>query len=186
MVTVEGGEHVTLLDERLRLRREIAIPTPVVGYVHPHVGVDATCSVFAVSHRTGLRVFSAPEGDQLRLLWETRHQEQPWYAFNGSRCVIDRQSRVWWVQPDTGRTDRIVVSDVRTGEAIADALIEQFNCHYYFSPHPDGDAAVLDGAAGQDGSFVWQVLLDASDLSVCRLGGDDRIRAASARMVGAS
>ena len=175
LVTVEGGDHVRLLDARLRLRRQIGIPTPVDGYVYPHVAADATCSIFAVSHRTGLRVFIATDGEQPRLLWEARHEDQPWYPFSGSRCVIDPQSRVWWARPDESRNDRIVVSDARTGTTIAEGLIEQLGCQYIFALHPAGHAAILDGAAGQDGSFLWQMILVPSELSIDEKGNGDQI-----------
>lgn len=174
LATFEHSDEVTFLDDDLQRRRRIGVALPFEDSVRPEISVDAHGAFLVVSYRTAVCGYAVSPGDgKARLLW--RIDQHPWSSFEGTACAIDGQSRLWWVRRDSGENDWATVSDVVTGKTIAETgLAAPYRCHYGIVLHPDGNSAMVDGGAGQDGSFLWKVALRTGALSVQPISSDDR------------
>jgi hypothetical protein len=175
LATFERADEVVFLDDHLKRQRRISVALPVESYVRPEVGVDPNGRFLVVSYRTAICGYALPSGDgHARLLWKS--DQEPWSSFEGTSCAVDGQSRLWWIRRDSGQKELVTISAIETGTTLAEAeLAESYDCHYGIVLNPDGDSAMLDGGAGQDGSFLWKVVFRAGRLSMQALSTDDRV-----------
>ncbi len=144
--------EVLLLDHNLQPLRRVVLSLADDRYHPPAVAVDAAFRLVAVAHRSGLRLYTT----EPRLLWEVEHE--PWYDWEHSACWFDREGRMWWISPQ-GSSVRLAVVAPRTGSSVASCLFNARGCGFRLVPHPAEPAVVVDGGAGQDGSFLWRAHL---------------------------
>jgi hypothetical protein len=173
-VALQDGNELVLLKNELQADHRVRLPALIEEYLQPRIHLDSFGTILAVSHTEGVSVFDVSSPDrQPRLVWEVRHE--PWHHWEGADCVIDRRSRLWWVRADRP-LEYVVISNLHSGETITEVPVdESYGCFYDFYLHPGGDAAILDGAAGQDGSFLWKLQFDGVSLSIAAFDTNHRI-----------
>jgi hypothetical protein len=144
--------EVLLLDHELQPLRRVALPLADNPCHSAVVAVDPAFRLVAVAHRSGLRLYTT----EARLLWEVEHE--PWYDWEHSACWFDREDRMWWISPQHSSV-RLAVVAPHTGSSVASCLFDARSCGFWLVPHPTEPAVVVDGGAGQDGSFLWRAYL---------------------------
>jgi hypothetical protein len=174
LIAVRNGDELLRFDEHLNQLRSLAIPTRT-DTVFPAIAVNHDCSLVAIAHRTGLRVFACqPARGEAHFIWDALHG--PWETIESPDCAFDNSSRVWWVRPGgDSRADRIVVLDSRTHTIVAEASIPRTGYAHRVVIHPGGTAAIIESAAGQDESVLWRAVLNPNGLSVDQLNTSDRV-----------
>jgi hypothetical protein len=144
--------EVFLLDHELQPLRRVVLSLADERHHPAVVAVDAAFRLVAVAHRSGLKLYTT----DARLLWEVEHE--PWYDYERSACWFDREGRMWWTSPQHSSV-RLAVVAPETGSSVASCLFHARGCMFELVPHPTEPAVVVDGGAGQDGSFLWRAHL---------------------------